>query len=166
MKFLQDSKFFWTEYHGGKINIIMHLVSFSFLFCGLTVKSVTLVLIGLSLFDEIRDAYNYFFVHNSDPKFGLRIVVYGRIAQALPMVLKSRDQVSSKCLCGPGTTIRISVGDYSVSGSDNERCSDANTKKENSVTMDIRQGNTDLSSGAGRGIAKRMARANSATRSP
>ncbi len=44
MKFLEDSKFFWTEYHGGKINIIMHLVSFSFLFYGLTVKSVTLVL--------------------------------------------------------------------------------------------------------------------------
>ena len=26
MKFLDDSKFFWTEYHGGKINITMRLV--------------------------------------------------------------------------------------------------------------------------------------------
>jgi hypothetical protein len=33
-KFLEDSKFFWTEYHRGKINIVMHLVSFSFLFYG------------------------------------------------------------------------------------------------------------------------------------
>jgi hypothetical protein len=48
MKFLEDSNCFWTEYHGGKINIIMHLVSFSFLFYGLTVKRVTLVLMGLS----------------------------------------------------------------------------------------------------------------------
>ncbi len=30
-KFLEVSKFFWTEYHSGKINIIMQLVSFSFL---------------------------------------------------------------------------------------------------------------------------------------
>ena len=47
-KFLEDSKFFWTEYHSGKVNIILHLVSFSFLFYGLTVKSVALVLTGLS----------------------------------------------------------------------------------------------------------------------
>jgi hypothetical protein len=46
-KFLEDSKFFWTEYHSGKINIIMHLVSFSVLFYGLAIKSVPLVLIGL-----------------------------------------------------------------------------------------------------------------------
>jgi hypothetical protein len=32
VKFLEDSRFFWTEYHLGKINVIMHLVSFSFLF--------------------------------------------------------------------------------------------------------------------------------------
>ncbi|MFY9730004.1 MAG: hypothetical protein WB723_11685 [Candidatus Acidiferrales bacterium] len=43
-KFLEDSKFFWTEYHSGKINIILHLVGFSFLFYGLA----------------------YFFVHNRD----------------------------------------------------------------------------------------------------
>ena len=43
-KFLEDSKFFWTEYHGGKVNVILHLVSFSSLFYGLTVKSVALVL--------------------------------------------------------------------------------------------------------------------------
>ena len=66
-KFLEDSKFFWTEYHSGTINVILHLVSFSFLFYGLTVKSVALVLTGLFLFDEMGHAYNYFFVHNRDP---------------------------------------------------------------------------------------------------
>jgi hypothetical protein len=30
--FLEDSKFFFTQYHLGKVNIILHLVSFSFLF--------------------------------------------------------------------------------------------------------------------------------------
>jgi len=28
--FLEDSKFFWTEYHSGKVNVILHLVSFPF----------------------------------------------------------------------------------------------------------------------------------------
>jgi len=37
---LRDSKFFFTQYHAGKVNITLHLVSISFLFYGLTVKSV------------------------------------------------------------------------------------------------------------------------------
>ena len=31
MTFLKDSKFFFTLYHAGKVNIILHVVSFSFL---------------------------------------------------------------------------------------------------------------------------------------
>jgi hypothetical protein len=45
--FLKDSKFFFTLYHAGKVNIILHVVSLSFLFYGLAVRSVPLVLIGL-----------------------------------------------------------------------------------------------------------------------
>ena len=76
MAFLKDSKFFFTLYHAGKVNIILHVVSFSFLLYGLTVKSVPLVLIGLFIFDEMGHAYNYFFVHNRDPRFGLRMIPY------------------------------------------------------------------------------------------
>jgi hypothetical protein len=65
----------------------MHLVSFSFLFYGLTVKSVTLLLIGLFLFDEIGHAYNYFFVHNRDPKFGLRMIPYQLLYGSLGMAV-------------------------------------------------------------------------------
>jgi hypothetical protein len=54
----EDSKFFWTEYHRGKMNVIMHLVSFSFLFYGLSIKSVAFVLTGLFVFDEMGHAYN------------------------------------------------------------------------------------------------------------
>jgi hypothetical protein len=88
--FLEDSKFFWTEYHNGKINIILHLVSFSFLFYGLAVKSVLLVLIGLFVFDEMGHAYNYFFVHNRDPRFGLRMIPYQLLYASLgmPILLK------------------------------------------------------------------------------
>jgi hypothetical protein len=51
--FLEDSKFFSTLYHAGKVNIILHLVSFSFLLYGLAVRNVLLVLIGLFIFDEM-----------------------------------------------------------------------------------------------------------------
>ena len=74
--FLRDSKFFFTLYHAGKVNIILHMVSFSFLLYGLAVKSVSPVLIGLFVFDEMGHAYNYFFVHNRDPRFGLRMIPY------------------------------------------------------------------------------------------
>jgi hypothetical protein len=85
--FLEDSKFFWTEYHLGKVNIILHLVSFSFLFYGLAVKSVPLVFIGLFIFDEMGHAYNYFSVHNRDPRFGLRMIPYQFLYGSLIMVV-------------------------------------------------------------------------------
>ena len=86
-KFIEDSKFFWTEYHSGKVNVVLHLVSFSFLFYGLAVKSVALVLIGLFVFDEMGHAYNYFFVHKRDPKFGLRMIPYQLLYGALCMAI-------------------------------------------------------------------------------
>jgi hypothetical protein len=85
--FLEDSKFFWTEYHLGKMNILLHLVSFSFLFYGLAVKSVLLVLIGLFVFDEMGHAYNYFAVHHRDPRFGLRMIPYQFLYGGLIMLV-------------------------------------------------------------------------------
>jgi hypothetical protein len=88
--FLEDSKFFFTQYHAGKVNLILHAVSFSFLFYGLAIKSVLLVLIGLFVFDELGHAYNYFFVHNRDPRFGLRMIPYQLLYASLimPVLLK------------------------------------------------------------------------------
>jgi hypothetical protein len=88
--FLRDSKFFFTLYHAGKVNITLHLVSFSFLFYGLTIKTASLVLIGLFCFDEMGHAYNYFFVHNRDPRFGLRMIPYQLLyaSPIMPVLLK------------------------------------------------------------------------------
>jgi hypothetical protein len=83
--FLEDSKFFFTLYHAGTVNIILHLVSFSFLLYGLAVKSVLLVLIGLFVFDEMGHAYNYFFVHDRNPRFGLRMIPYQLLYASLGM---------------------------------------------------------------------------------
>jgi hypothetical protein len=83
--FLRDSKFFWTRYHAGKVNIILHVVSFSFMFYGLAVKSVPVVLIGLFIFDEMGHAYNYFVVHKRDRRFGLRMIPYQLLYASLIM---------------------------------------------------------------------------------
>jgi hypothetical protein len=85
--FLSDSKFFFTLYHAGTVNIILHAVSFSLLFYGLTVKSISLVLIGLLVFDEMGHAYNYFFVHNRDPRYGLRMIPYQLLYASLIMAV-------------------------------------------------------------------------------
>jgi hypothetical protein len=85
--FLEDSKFFFTLYHAGKVNILLHLVSFSFLFYGLAVKSVLLVLIGLFVFDEMGHTYNYFVVHHRHPRFGLRMIPYQFLYGGLIMLV-------------------------------------------------------------------------------
>jgi hypothetical protein len=95
--FLEDTRFFFTLYHAGKVNIILHVLSFSFLFNGLTIKSVPLVLIGLFVFDEIGHAYNYFFVHNRDPRFGLRMIPYQLLYGSLIMLVLLNFLVCFKC---------------------------------------------------------------------
>ena len=85
--FLSDSKFFFTLYHAGKVNITLHAVSLLFLFYGLTVRSVPPVLIGLFVFDEMGHAYNYFSVHNRDPRFGLRMIPYQLLYRFLVMLV-------------------------------------------------------------------------------
>jgi hypothetical protein len=85
--FLEDSKFFFTLYHAGKVNIILHILSFSFLLYGLAVRNVLLVLVGLFVFDEMGHAYNYFVVHNRDPRFGLRMIPYQFLYGGLIMLI-------------------------------------------------------------------------------
>ena len=85
--FIRDSKFFFTLYHAGKVNIVLHVVSLSFLFYGLTLKSVPFVLIGLFIFDEMGHAYNYYSVHNRNPRYGLRMIPYQFLYASLIMLV-------------------------------------------------------------------------------
>ena len=48
---------------------------------------MTLVLIGLFIFDEMGHAYNYFFVHNRNAKFGLRMIPYQLLYGSLCMAV-------------------------------------------------------------------------------
>jgi hypothetical protein len=41
----------------------------------------------LFVFDEIGHAYNYFFAHNRDPRFGLRMIPYQLLYGSLIMLV-------------------------------------------------------------------------------
>ena len=45
------------------------------------------MLIGLFIFDEMGHAYNYFYVHNRDPRFGLRMIPYQFLYGSLIMLV-------------------------------------------------------------------------------
>jgi hypothetical protein len=140
-KFLEDSKCFWTEYHRGKMNVIMHLVSFLFLFYGLSIKSVAFVLTGLFVFDEMGHAYNYFFVHNraeiwspDDPvPASVRVVVYGCGAQALSMVLRRLPRAIIAALRGIDYQARLSAHNL------DEPLSELASQTEHWITADAPQ---------------------------
>jgi len=75
-KFIEDSKFFFTDFHKGTVNIILHIISFAVMFYGLVVKDTLLVILGLAVIDELGHIYNYLFLFKRDPKYGVRMVPY------------------------------------------------------------------------------------------
>ncbi len=74
--FLQNSKFFFTDFHKGTVNIILHVVSFTVMFYGLVIKDTLLVILGVAVIDELGHLYNYFIHFQRDPKYGFRMVPY------------------------------------------------------------------------------------------
>lgn len=73
--FIETSKFFFTDFHKGTVNIILHIISFSVIFYGLAVKNTLLVILGVAVIDEFGHIYNYF-RFNRDPKYGVRMIPY------------------------------------------------------------------------------------------
>lgn len=74
-KFIENSKFFFTDFHKGTVNIVLHIISFSVMFYGLAVKNTLLVILGLAVINELGHIYNYF-RFKRDPKYGVRMVPY------------------------------------------------------------------------------------------
>ncbi len=73
--FIQTSKFFFTDFHKGTVNITLHIISFLVMFYGLVVKDTLLVILGLAVIDELGHVYNYF-RFNRNPKYGVRMIPY------------------------------------------------------------------------------------------
>ena len=89
--FIEDSKFFFTSFHKGTVNILLHIISFTILFKGLINKSVILVIIGFAIIDEMGHLYNYFFLFKRNEKYNpLRMIPYQIIygGTALLILLK------------------------------------------------------------------------------
>ena len=75
-KFIEDSKFFFTDFHKGTVNIILHIISFTVMFYGLAIKDTFLVILGLAVIDELGHVYNYLIRFKRDPKYGVRMIPY------------------------------------------------------------------------------------------
>jgi len=86
-KFIEDSKFFFTDFHKGTVNIILHVISFAVMFYGLAVRDTFLVILGLAVIDEFGHLYNYFILFKRDPKYGIRMVPYQILYAAIGIVI-------------------------------------------------------------------------------
>jgi len=76
MNFIASSKFFFTDFHKGTVNIILHIISFAVMFYGLAIQDTLLVILGLAVIDELGHIYNYFILYKRDPKYGIGMVPY------------------------------------------------------------------------------------------
>src|SRR5690349_10977083 len=87
MNFIVDSKFFFTSFHTGLVNILFHIVSFYVLYLGLRDNNLLYAFLGYAFFDELGHVYNYFFHHHRDPIFNpIRMIPY-QILYTLPPFL-------------------------------------------------------------------------------
>ena len=86
-KFIEDSKFFFTDFHKGTVNITLHVFSFAVMFYGLVAKDTLLVILGLAVIDEFGHLYNYFMLFKRDPKYGVRMVPYQIFYAAIGIVI-------------------------------------------------------------------------------
>jgi len=86
-KFIEDSKFFFTDFHKGTVNIILHLISFTVMFYGLAVKNTLLVFIGLCVIDEFGHIYNYFIRFKRDRRYGPRMIPYQLFYAAIGIII-------------------------------------------------------------------------------
>lgn len=89
MNVIDDSKFFFTTYHGGTVNIALHTISLPILTRGLLTRNTALVLATFTL-AELSHAYHYYFVVHRNPLYGTRMLPYqlGYTAIVMPILLK------------------------------------------------------------------------------
>ena len=86
-KFIEDSKFFFTDFHTGVVNILLHIISVVVFVYGLFTKNLILALVGLAVIDELGHVYNFCTIHKNDQKYNpLKMVPY-QILYVIPPAL-------------------------------------------------------------------------------
>ena len=86
-KFIKDSKFFFTDFHRGAVNIILHIISFSVMFYGLATKDTLLFILGIGVINEFGHIYNYLVRSHRDPKYGIRMIPYQLFYAAIGAII-------------------------------------------------------------------------------
>lgn len=88
MNFIKDTKFFFTGFHSGSVNIILHVISVTVFIIGILNRNIPLAIIGLAVIDELGHIYNYFVHHKLDPKFNpIRMVPYQSLYVMPPAII-------------------------------------------------------------------------------
>lgn len=49
MNFIETTKFFFTDFHKGTINIVLHIISFAVMFYGLATRNTLLFVLGIGV---------------------------------------------------------------------------------------------------------------------
>lgn len=87
MSFIENTKFFFTTYHTGTVNIILHIISVIVLVIGIVNTNLVLAILGLAVIDELGHIYNYYFLHKLDPKFNTFRMIPYQIIYVVPPAL-------------------------------------------------------------------------------
>lgn len=85
--FIEDSKFFFTSYHTGTVNIILHIISAIIFVLGLLNKNIVLAILGLAVIDELGHIYNYYILHKHDYKFSIYRMMPYQLIYVIPPAL-------------------------------------------------------------------------------
>ena len=84
--FTRDVKFFFTDFHRGEVNLLLHLISFVVLFIGLHQKNIIMIIVGAAVIDEFGHIYN-FYLHKKDPKYGVVRMFPYQVLFGLPLLI-------------------------------------------------------------------------------
>lgn len=94
-EFFQGTKFFFTDFHKGTVNIILHLISITVLAIGVIQQNIILFVVGIAVIDEMGHIYNYLIAQNKNTQYNpirmipFQIIYIGPISLAIFIYLSN-----------------------------------------------------------------------------
>lgn len=85
--FIQNTKFFFTDFHTGTVNITFHIVSLAILVLWLYHQNIILFILGFAVFDELGHIYNFYFLHKGNQQYNPIRMVPCQIVFVIPPAL-------------------------------------------------------------------------------
>jgi heme/copper-type cytochrome/quinol oxidase subunit 4 len=85
--FLQNTKFFFTDFHTWTINIFLHVISLWVFIAGILEKNIVLFVIWFAVIDELGHIYNFYFLHKRDARYNPARMIPYQVIFTLPPAL-------------------------------------------------------------------------------